>query len=215
MVDRRTVRRSYDELADEYADARTTDDQSTELLNELLHSLPASATVLDAGCGGGRPVLARLSESTTAVGLDFSREQLRLAAENASDASLVQGDMTALPIGDSSVDAVVAFWSLIHVPMDEHQRTIDEFVRVLRPGGRLLVCEGNEEWTGRNPDWLDAGVPMEWAIAGAEATREQLRAAGFEIVDRWGAAENLGDDEGDGSEDADTPWTFFSARLTA
>ncbi|NIS29986.1 MAG: methyltransferase type 11, partial [Actinobacteria bacterium] len=62
--------------------------------------------------------------------------------------------------------------------------------RELRPGGRLLVSEGADEWVGDNPDWLDTGVRMEWAVAGADATRAQLRAAGFEVE----AEETTGDE---------------------
>ncbi len=218
MVDKDTVRRSYDELADVYASERSEDGRGTEILEAFLDSLSAPTRVLDAGCGQGTPVLARLSEVTAASGLDFSREQLHLAAENAPDASLVQGDMTALPYAEGTFDAVVSYWSLIHVPMDDHGAAIDEFARVLRPGGRLLACEGTDEWAGENPDWLDSGVAMEWNIAGATATRDQLRSAGFAVVDTWGAPENLaadGDDgDGDDQDDGDD-WTFFSARLEA
>jgi SAM-dependent methyltransferase len=161
-------------------------------------------------------------EGTGAVGVDFSASQLRLARENAPEAVLAQADMTDLPFADGSFDAVVAYWSLIHVPLDQHPAAVEEFARVLRPGGRVLVCEGTERWVGENPDWLDSGVGMEWEIAGAEATRQQLRDAGFEITDAWGVPETISegeDDSGDDSEgeadsdDTDDAWTFFAARL--
>lgn len=216
-IERDAVRRAYDELAETYATRRSDDGRSVEILTRFLDPLSGPARVLDAGCGQGSPVLSRLSTVATAVGVDFSGEQLRLAAENAPDASLVRGDMTELPFDDAAFDAVVAYWSLIHVPADDHRTAIDEFARVLCPGGRLLVCEGTDEWSGANPDWLDSGVEMRWDIAGADATRDQLRTAGFAIADEWGAPEQLegdGDDSGD-ERDEDAPWTFFSARLDA
>jgi ubiquinone/menaquinone biosynthesis C-methylase UbiE len=214
MVEKDAVRQGYDELGNAYAAHRSGEGQGMDALSSFLEAVPESARILDAGCGPGQPVLSHLTDVASAVGLDFSGEQLRLAAESAPEAALVHGDMTALPFDDGAFDAIVAYWSLIHVPLDDHRMVIDEFARVLRPGGRVLVCEGTERWAGENPDWLDSGVEMEWEIAGAEATREQLHDADFEITDSWGVPETLEDDGVDeDGEDADDDWTFFAARL--
>lgn len=217
MVDTDAVRRGYDEIAEEYADHRTEDGPGMTVLEEFLDGFDPDR-VLDAGCGQGAPVLARLAESTAAAGLDVSREQLRLAAERVPDAALVQGGMAELPFEDGAFDAVVAYWSLIHVPVADHPAVVAEFERVLRPGGRLLLCEGSEEWEGENPDWLDTGVGMEWAIAGREATVDQLRSAGFVVENGWGVPETLEDEES-GADlddlDDDQPWTILAARLAS
>lgn len=239
MAEKDVVRGSYDELASVYAAQRGEGGLGMAVLEEFLESLDGPGSVLDAGCGQGAPVLRRLtasvSRSRSAVGLDFSREQLRLAATNAPAANLVAGDLTDLPFADGAFDGVAAYWSVIHVPLDEHQAVIDEFARVLRPGGRVLVCEGTNEWVGENPDWLDSGVEMQWEIAGADATRDQLRNAGFRVEDSYGVPETLeeddaeeddadqaaatdrdGDeeaDDGDDGDDRDEPWTFFVASL--
>ena len=229
MVDKDAVRRAYDELAETYDETRSTNGRAVELLGAFLESLPASARVLDAGCGSGSPALERIDRAGAAVGLDLSRRQLQLAAESAPGAALAQGDMTALPFEDDSFDGVVACWSLIHIPMADHAAVVGESARVLRPGGRALVCEGTHEWVGENPDWLDSGVGMAWNIAGAETTREQLLDAGFEITDTWGVPETLEDGDVDGDADGevendaangvdddvddDLPWTVFAVRL--
>ncbi|MFC4359948.1 class I SAM-dependent methyltransferase [Halobium salinum] len=217
MVDKDAVRRAYDEIAEVYAEERATTGRSVEILEAFLDSLSDPQRVLDAGCGHGRPVLTRMAGSTDAVGLDFSRGQLDLAREAAPAADLLQGDMTALPLDDDSVDAVVACWSLIHVPMDDHGRVVGEVARVLRPGGRVLLCEGRGEWDGANPDWLDTDVGMEWNMAGEEATRDHLREAGFRVVDRWLAPDSLEEDpESHGTlDEEDLPWVFLAGRLEA
>jgi SAM-dependent methyltransferase len=205
MTEKDTVRRGYDGLAETYATERPDEGRGIELLNRILTPIGESARILDAGCGQGKPVLLQSSAEATAVGVDFSREQLGLATRNAPDASLTQGDMTNLPFQDETFDAITAYHSLIHVPMDEHRAAIDEFARVLRPDGRLLVSEGPGEWSGANPDWLESGVEMQWDIAGADATREKLRDAGFDGIDEWGAPNALAGDDGH--------WVFFSARF--
>lgn len=205
MVDKDAVRRGYDDVAETYAAGRSEGGRDMEILTEFLASLPEPERIIDAGCGQGTPVLRQLSTVAPASGVDFSREQLVLAEENVPAASLIRGDMTNLPVRDDAFDAVTAYHSLIHIPIEDHQSVIDEFARVLRPDGRVLLTEGQDEWSGTNPDWLDSGVEMQWNIAGAEATRNHLQNAGFTIIDEWGAIDTSSDEH----------WIFFSAQLDA
>lgn len=205
MDDKEVVRRGYDELAEAYATRRSEDGREIAVFDEFLDSLSEPTRILDAGCGQGTPVLRRLSEQATAIGVDFSREQLRLAAETVPTAPLVHGDMTALPFRDDVFDAATAYNSVIHVPLADHETVLDEFARVLHPGGRVLLSEAPEEFERTNPEWLDSDVEMTWHMAGAEATREQLWNAGFRIVNEWDAPDTSA---GDGPEPP-----FFAARL--
>lgn len=201
MDERRTVRAAYDEMADDYAD-RATLESMPEPLERFFEDLDSDDDLLGAGCGGGDPTLAAAEE--TGVGLDFSREQLARARTNVT-AELVQGDMTALPFRADSFDAVAALYSLIHVPLEDHRTVIEEFARVLRPGGTLLVTEGGVEWSGSNPDWLDSGTEMRWSMAGPEATSEDLRACGFELRGVWDVPDPT-------TEDGEKP--YFLADLS-
>lgn len=203
MSEKETIRRGYDELAETYASKRSENEREIALLNEFLDSLSEPTRILDAGCGHGTPVLRRLCEKATVIGLDFSREQLRLAAEAVPTARLVHGDMTGLPFQDNAFDAVTAYNSLIHVPLSDHQAVLDEFARVLCPNGRVLLSEAPEEFERTNPNWLDSSVEMKWSMVGTEATHEQLRDAGFHIVNEWNAP--------DTSDEPEPP--FFSAYL--
>ncbi len=187
---RNAVREGYDDLAAAYAEGRSHDSPGVELVEAFAADLPAGSRILDAGCGAGEPVAARLADDHEVVCLDASREQLRLAAESGVDAALCQGDLAALPFRDACFDAVVALYSVIHVPRDQHAAVFEGFHRVLGPGGRALVVSGTEAWEGENPDWLDEGTAMRWSFHGPETTRRLLRDAGFGIE-----AETTVDDE--------------------
>jgi|APHM01.1.fsa_nt_gi hypothetical protein len=80
MADPDDVRRSYDDLAKTYATQRSTDQRATATLDAFLAE-PSPERVLDAGSGQGDPVLVRIEETAIGVGLDVSREMLRLASE--------------------------------------------------------------------------------------------------------------------------------------
>jgi SAM-dependent methyltransferase len=206
MTDPDAVRRAYDAVADDYDAARGEGTPGLDRVRAFLDDCSPGARVLDAGCGGGRPVLSALSSRADAVGLDLSRGQLGLAADRVPGTTLVQGSVTDLPFPAGTFHAVTAYHVLIHVPLADHGSVLAEFARVLRPGGRLLVTEGELRWQGRNPDWLGADVEMAWSMAGPGATREHLSAAGFEVLDAWRVPDTLGaEDDGDGEvpEDGD------------
>ena len=191
MANRRAaVRRAWDAVADDYAAKRRADGEDAALVAELLDALGEAPTVLDAGCGDGARTLANLPEG--AVGLDFSRRQLELAGERVPGARLVQGDMTALPLADGSVDGITAYHAVFHVPREEHPDVYEEFARVLRPGGRLLLTVGTGSGDSTARNWLGSGHEMYWSTPGRAATRSQLEAAGFAVEDERFVEDPLG-----------------------
>jgi SAM-dependent methyltransferase len=183
--DKRAIRDGYDEIADEYLARRLDDAAESPHFDWLCERLADDGRVLDAGCGAGVPVAKRLADDHDVVGVDFSVEQLRRARENVTEARFVQIDMSSLGFADDSFDAVCAFFSLIHVPLDEHAGVAAEFHRVLRPGGlAVLTVGGTDGWEGSNPDWLDTGVEMRWSFPDTETSARHLDSAGFEVLER-------------------------------
>jgi SAM-dependent methyltransferase len=104
----------------------------------------------------------------------------------------VQGDMTALPLSDESVDAATAYHAVFHVPRGEHPTVYGEVARVLRPGGRFLLTVGRGSGETTQTDWLGSGGSMFWSTPGRETTLDQLRAAGFAIDAEWLVDDPLG-----------------------
>jgi SAM-dependent methyltransferase len=193
------VREGYDALAADYDAERPAEPPAT--VDALRERLDADARVLDAGCGGGRPVLETLDGDYRTVGLDFSAAQLALAAER-TDGPLVRGDLTALPFRADAVDAVTCLNAIIHVPVEAHPTVVGEVARVLRPGGWLLLTTGDRAWEGETEDWLDGDARMEWSYPSPAETRETIREAGFAIRREWPA------DHPDGGD-----FPFLLARL--
>jgi len=177
-MDRNDVRRAWDEVSETYAARRDPDGSDADLVDDLLAALPAEPTVLDVGCGDGARTLANLPAD--AVGLDFSRRGLELAADTVPAAALVQGEMTALPVADDSVDGITAYHAVFHVPRDRHPAVYREFARALRPGGVALMTlpSGNFETVRRG--WM--GSSMFFSAPGRQTTLDQLAEAGFSAV---------------------------------
>jgi ubiquinone/menaquinone biosynthesis C-methylase UbiE len=74
------------------------------------------------------------------VCLDFSIRALHEAQKKLGDHGLyVLGDMTNLPIASASIDDAISLHTLYHVPAAEQARSIAELVRVVHPGGRVVI----------------------------------------------------------------------------
>ncbi|GGF14551.1 ubiquinone/menaquinone biosynthesis methyltransferase [Aliidongia dinghuensis] len=99
--------------------------------------------VIDVGCGDGALVraLARRGAAMTGIEIDARALAPALAAPLVADERYLEGRAEALPLGDASVDVVLFFNSLHHVPVDLLARALHEAARVLVPDGRLLVVE--------------------------------------------------------------------------
>jgi SAM-dependent methyltransferase len=101
----------------------------------LAEPAPARGPVLDLACGSA-PMRAALGPGIDYLGVDRSPAELAAAHVTAAG-RLVHADASALPLGDSSVDAVLCSMALMILqPLEQ---VLEEIHRVLRPGGLLLA----------------------------------------------------------------------------
>jgi ubiquinone/menaquinone biosynthesis C-methylase UbiE len=124
-----------------------------ELLDGL--RLRGDETLLDMGCGRGAVLLAAAKRLPRghAIGVDLWQADqtgnsadvtlANAAAEGVADRVEVHtADMTALPLADNSVDVVVSNLAIHNIPTHEGRRqALLEAVRVLHPGGRLVIAD--------------------------------------------------------------------------
>ncbi|MEA5466215.1 class I SAM-dependent methyltransferase [Leptothoe sp. PORK10 BA2] len=102
--------------------------------------------LLDAGCGFGGTI-ASLNEqfkNLDMIGLnidprqlDRARQEIKPLANN--KITFVEGDACQLPFADGSMDVVLALECIFHFP--NREEFLQEAKRVLRPGGRLGICD--------------------------------------------------------------------------
>ena len=200
------VERGYDAVADRYAALEAGNEwPRLRRLRELLALLPDGATVLDVGCGAGIPALAEIAKRHRALGIDVSGEQVRRAQTNVPAARVVHADALEFDVEPESLDAVVAFYVLDHVPREQHALLLDRFRRWLRPGGLVLFTVEVEEMPDVVGEWL--GVPMFFSCFERETTLRLTAEAGFAAL----SSEVETQVEGDRPVD----WLWVLARKSA
>lgn len=98
--------------------------------------------ILDVGCGTGGNIIL-LKKFGRVVGLDSSAEALKFA-ERRGFAQLIQASATKLPLPDNAFDLVSILDVLEHI--EDDRGVIGEALRVLRPGGLLLITVPAYQW---------------------------------------------------------------------
>ena len=136
------VENGYNTIASAYHDQRDRF-KSDEVLRSFISLLPPGGEVHNVGCGAGVPVDRSLVDAgLTVTGVDISASMLELARVHVPEAHFMKMDMRRLAFDSCSFDGVSAYYSLFHVPKDEHFRVLAGFSRVLWPDGILLFCTG-------------------------------------------------------------------------
>lgn len=197
------------DATDTYATSRDYNARELEIL-AISRALGEPGSVLDLGCGNGYTLLAlgaRL-EGWRLTGIDFSPNLVRgaraLLDERrdalASPPQFVEGDAIAYlaDTADAALDYVITERFVQNMPTADVQRQVlREIHRVLRPGGRLLLCEGSQTgFDALNEIRAALGLPVIPATSrenvsairfdDAQLERFVTDGVGFELVDKVG-----------------------------
>ncbi len=177
------VQEGYDDIAERHLEwAQTTrSEERARYTSVLLDELPPGAEVLDLGCGAGVPTTRELAQRFRVTGVDISARQIELARQNVPEAQFIQADITQLDFAPASFDAVVAFYSIIHVPREEQQKLLLDIASWLRPGGLLVAAMGTRSaQVDYDEDFL--GAPMYWSGFDGETNQRMVEETGLRII---------------------------------
>ncbi len=142
-----TPERFYDTIAGEFDALMNPYDLERRLevvFEDLLGGRPLTGfSVLDVGCGTGSFTLAAVGRGARVTSLDIGVELLRRARDKGAPRP-VAGDVAMLPFPDRSFDVVISSECIEHTPHPE--RSVADMLRVLRPGGTLVLTCPNRAW---------------------------------------------------------------------
>ena len=151
-----------------------------QILPLIASRLPAEGRVLDVGCGEGQVTRLAVEHGLCAVGLDPAGAQIdeaqrrrraravspggeaavspggEAAVSLGGEAAYARGSLLDLPVGDATVDFVVA--SLVFEHVGDYRRGLAEAARVLVPGGRFLLLLNHPLLQTPDSGWIDDHV---------------------------------------------------------
>src|SRR4051794_38444337 len=157
-TDLRGLAEAYYAITDDVVDARRgrflRHIAGAEARGEALAArLPRAGRILEIGCGTGGLLVPVLRSGRSIEGVDIAARWLVVARRRLADhgltGSLVAASAERLPWDDGQFDAVVADSLIEH--LDDPARALHEWVRVLRPGGRLIAWSPNRYTLGTDP----------------------------------------------------------------
>jgi SAM-dependent methyltransferase len=202
MEKKEIVRTGYNEVAEELQEISGLEKEGSDklnLLDEFTSRLPLNGLVLDAGCGNG--VYSRyLSVEFKVIGVDISEKQIELSRHNAPKAEFICQDMTKTNFPDEHFDGILSYYSIIHVPRDEHFDLLSNFYRMLKFNGVvLLVFQANDDPESYETNFFSGGVMMYWSGFDKETNLNMLKKVGFKIIwsrsvkesPKWGESSHL------------------------
>ncbi len=149
-----TIRTQRQKLASTYFAANAAQWQKLRSLHVQEHAVEDALLamlgtstyelVLDLGTGTGRILELLAGRSTSAWGIDLSRDMLNVARANIEKAGLKntqvrQADIYALPFADGSAD-LIAVHQVLHY-LDDPQRALLEARRILKSGGKMIIVD--------------------------------------------------------------------------
>lgn len=111
---------------------------------ELLKLDCSQPSVIEVGCGEGANLywLREAGVESPLTGVDFSEDKIKFAKKNVCSAEFVVANALKLPFADNSFSLVIMRDLLHHVNWDR-DGVVSEAIRVLKPGGAVVIFEGS------------------------------------------------------------------------
>ena len=146
---KRVVESGYDQAAHNYAALEyKTEWHRMRWLQKVLDRLRPGSSVLDLGCGSGDPADIEISKKHKISGVDISKVQIDLASKNVPSGEFLHADVGSVDFSAESFDAVVSFYTIEHLPRDEHAILLRRIHRWLKPERLLLISTEADDVNG-------------------------------------------------------------------
>lgn len=150
----------------------------------------AGERILDIAAGTGTSSAALARSGADVVALDFSAGMIAVGRKKHPELQFIQGDATALPFADNEFDAVTISFGLRNI--ERATDALAEMYRVVKPGGRLVICEFSKPPRAVFRAGYDAYMKFVMpAVVGASSSNPEAYRYLAESISEWPDQETL------------------------
>ena len=111
----------------------------SEHIDEFLALIPKNGSIVDVGCGVGVDAEYMKSKNFDVIGIDFSKEMLKIAKQRFPQVKFRLHDFRKLNFKSDSFNGILASFSLIHIQKKDIPRTLKRFSKLLKIGGIIYL----------------------------------------------------------------------------
>ena len=198
---------TYDRTVEQYIQS-TANLVLYEEIEKFTKLLPPKARMLDAGCAWGRDSKIFVERGYDVTGIDLSEGFLFEARKRVPDAKFVNMDLRSMDFPANSFEGIWACASLLHLTLPDIQKVLDDFCRILTPGGIVFlhVKRGLGDKIGKQTHTVEG--ERHFVYLEPEKLNAMTELAGFSIVETYLFSER----ERYGPERRDMWWVMTFAQ---
>ena len=177
-------------------------------IDDFVTLLPGEGPILDAGCGFGRDTAKFLEGGRKAIGIDMSEALLSRAKELHPNAEFRHMDVRKLQFADASLAGIWCNATLLHLKDSDLQKALQEFNRVLVPGG--IVFFSLKEGTGEEElvEKFSSDSARYYKYQTIESTSRLVKASGLGAIKLY----TINERKKWGPDKRDMNWVYCFAR---
>ena len=170
----------YEKVSAEFLAHRSTR-VGVNAVRKWARLLPRGGTVIDLGCGPGRPITEVLvAEGLNVFGVDAAPSFVEAFRRNLPNTPVICETVQDSRFFDRTFDAVLAWGLMFLLGAEDQHRLIRRIADILMPGGHLLFTSPAEPLV-----WNDAMTGLESRSLGAKEYRRQLLGVGVSISNEF------------------------------
>ncbi len=176
----------YDALASAYADRLWHELDGKPFDRDFLRRFATEAPagkILDLGCGPGQIARFVADLGRPAIGIDISPGMIREANARNPGMQFHIADMRSTGLPDASLAGIVAFYSIIHLTIDEIPAALAEMKRLLMPGGLAAISFHTGDHAIHVEELWGTKTSLDFHFHSPDRIQARLVDDGFEIVE--------------------------------